>query len=205
MACLFCYIFVTVMINGLVLGFIVTNEDKGVKISYTIKFRNKCRGETDKIVTLQDVPLSECAMACGLRKACAALNYRRIFKLFDLYSSDGIETDRVKGSCVEIWKTDMFIEKQPCPDCDREMTCEPSSKTCESTECSLQTFIQHGMILGNLNEVGARREYICDIGYKLNSTDENLVCFPDGHWNNSMESCIREYTFCNSNWQWISS
>jgi hypothetical protein len=111
MACLFGYIFVTVMLNGLVFGFILTNADDDVQISYTIKFKNKCRGETNKIVTLQDVPLSECAMACGLRKSCAALNYRIIFKTCDLYSSDGSVTDRVKGSCVEIWKTDMFIEK----------------------------------------------------------------------------------------------
>ncbi|XP_060603804.1 uncharacterized protein LOC132756691 [Ruditapes philippinarum] len=157
----------------------------GVEIQYTVKFKRECRGEMDIIVTLESIALPECVLECGMRPDCKALSYMKIFKKCNIYSSDGHESDRNKGSCVEILAADINVKRKPCPECTSGKTCNPAKGYCETTECPVEEF-EYGIVSGNIRKVGYHVQYTCNDG---NTIINKIECLSNGLWNITAGKC----------------
>ena len=104
------YFILILIISETIFGYTYTSED-GAEVEYKVQFKRNCRGEMDLIVTLYGIPISECALACGLRTNCKVVSYIKRYNKCNLYFTDGDEHDRSTGSCVEIPRADIQLKK----------------------------------------------------------------------------------------------
>ncbi|XP_060573784.1 uncharacterized protein LOC132731594, partial [Ruditapes philippinarum] len=139
----------------------------------------------DIIVTLESIALPECVMECGMRPDCKALSYMKIFKKCNLYSSDRHESDRIKGSCVEILAADINLKRKPCPECTSGETCNPAKGKCETTECPIKE-LEYGIVSGNIRKVGYHVQYTCNKG---NTIINEIECLSNGFWDITAGKC----------------
>ncbi|XP_060582674.1 uncharacterized protein LOC132739042 [Ruditapes philippinarum] len=172
-----------------VFGFTYLSKD-GVELQYSTKFKRECRGEMDIIVTLESIALPECVMECGMRPDCEALSYMKFFKKCNLYSSDGHESDRIKGSCVEIRVADIIVKRKPCPECTSGQRCNPEKGKCETTECPVKD-LEYGIVSGIIRKVGNRMQLTCNDG---NTIIDEIECLYDGIWNITDNQCSTDVT-----------
>ncbi|XP_053388100.1 uncharacterized protein LOC128551311 [Mercenaria mercenaria] len=102
--------------------------------------------------------------------------------------------------------------KSPRCDCTGDKTLDSSEQSCNKyteckfskppfneckynepplNECKFNKPPFNGKIVGNMNCVGDRIQYICDSGYEVPKESEYAVCQPDGKWSVIVDKCTK--------------
>ncbi|XP_060590765.1 uncharacterized protein LOC132745800 [Ruditapes philippinarum] len=135
-----------------------------------------------------------CVEECSSLFGCSAVNYKRLYNLCELHSSQHENRVARPGeSCVYIKRSDMHGEDLStggCQSCDDRDTCDNIQcvpKSCAALE------VKNGVIRGNMKAVGSLVVIACDKLFKDISGKTHTVCQSNGSWTHYPNCTLGKY------------
>ncbi|XP_052791501.1 uncharacterized protein LOC128225639 isoform X2 [Mya arenaria] len=160
------------------------------KKTVSVDVWTQCPPPSSRFRVFTGMSLEQCAAECEARPACAVLGYLRTPHVCELYEQpagvDGSGKATSASHCLLVQKGE-----DSCG-CSHWSVYDRKSKTCTVQECEPVRIVDHGKILGNRYDVGAKLRVLCDVGYVAENNMTSMTCGANGSWSH-VASCVLKF------------